>query len=106
MPQAKGRVERLNQTLQSRLPVELRLAGITDISSANEFLYSYIKEFNKKFSLPLNGIRSVFVEFDESSHKKSPPKDRGNVRLSAGIYVFEINDAAGRDQEDDCPFID
>ena len=29
VPQAKGRVERLNQTLQSRLPVELRLAGIT-----------------------------------------------------------------------------
>jgi len=106
VPQAKGRVERLNQTLQSRLPVELRLAGITDISSANEFLYSYIKEFNKKFSLPLNGIRSVFVEFDESSRKKSPPKDRGYVRLSAGIYVFEINDVAGRDQEADCPFID
>lgn len=60
VPQAKGRVERLNQTLQSRLPIELRLAGITDIDSANEFLYSYIKEFNKKFSLPLNGTKSVF----------------------------------------------
>lgn len=60
VPQAKGRVERLNQTLQSRLPVELRLAGITDISSANEFLHSYIKEFNAKFALPCNGIRSVF----------------------------------------------
>ena len=34
----KGRVERLNQTLQSRLPVELRLAGITTIDAANEFL--------------------------------------------------------------------
>ena len=52
MPQAKGRVERLNQTLQSRLPVELRLAGITTIDAANEFLNSYIKEFNEKFSLP------------------------------------------------------
>lgn len=60
VPQAKGRVERLNQTLQSRLPIELRLAGITDIDSANEFLYSYIKEFNKKFALPLNGTKSVF----------------------------------------------
>ena len=50
VPQAKGRVERLNQTLQSRLPIELRLAGITDIESANEFLHSYIEEFNKKFS--------------------------------------------------------
>ena len=60
VPQAKGRVERLNATLQSRLPVELRLAGITTISSANEFLNSYIKEFNERFALPLNSIKSVF----------------------------------------------
>lgn len=60
VPQAKGRVERLNQTLQSRLPVELRLAGITTIDAANEFLNSHIKEFNAKFALPLNGIKSVF----------------------------------------------
>ena len=53
-------MERLNQTLQSRLPIELRLASITDIDSANEFLHSYIKEFNKKFSLPLNSTKSVF----------------------------------------------
>ena len=60
VPQAKGRVERLNQTLQSRLPVELRLAEITTIEQANEFLHSYIKEFNEKFALPIHGIRSVF----------------------------------------------
>ena len=60
VPQAKGRVERLNQTLQSRLPIELRLAGITTIDAANEFLNSYIKEFNEKFALPFNGIKSVF----------------------------------------------
>ena len=62
IPQAKGRVERLNQTLQSRLPIELRLAGITTIDAANEFLNSYIKEFNEKFALPLNCIKSVFFE--------------------------------------------
>ena len=65
---AKGRVERLNQTLQSRLPIELRLAGITTIDAANEFLNSYIKEFNEKFSLPLNGIKSVF-EMQPSDEK-------------------------------------
>lgn len=62
VPQAKGRVERLNQTLQSRLPVELRLAGITTIEGANEFLHSYIKKFNAKFSLPIHHTKSVFVE--------------------------------------------
>lgn len=60
VPQAKGRVERMFQTLQSRLPVELRLAGITDIKAANEFLDSYIDEFNAKFALPSDRIRSVF----------------------------------------------
>lgn len=60
VPQAKGRVERLNATLQSRLPVELRLAGVTTIGSANEFLNSYIKEFNGRFALPLHSIKSVF----------------------------------------------
>lgn len=65
IPQAKGRVERMFQTLQSRLPVEIRLAGIATIDEANEFLNSYIKEFNAKFALPLNGITSVFEEQPE-----------------------------------------
>lgn len=60
VPQAKGRVERLNQTLQSRLVIELRLAGITSIEEANEFLPSYLKEFNAMFTLPLNHTRNVF----------------------------------------------
>lgn len=60
VPQAKGRVERLNQTLQSRLPIELRLAGIATIDAANEFLLTYIKEFNAKFALPVHDIKSVF----------------------------------------------
>lgn len=60
VPQAKGRVERMFETLQSRLPVELRLAGITDIGAANEFLNSYINEFNARFALPSDSIRSAF----------------------------------------------
>lgn len=58
--QAKGRIERMNQTFQSRLPVELRRAHITDIESANEFLKSYLKKFNDKFALHLNTTKSVF----------------------------------------------
>lgn len=60
VPQAKGRVERMFGTLQSRLPIELRLAGISSIEEANEFLYSYIKKFNKQFALPVHSIKSVF----------------------------------------------
>lgn len=58
--QAKGRVERMFQTLQSRLPLEMRLAGIATLEQANEFLNSYIKKFNAQFSLPINNIKSVF----------------------------------------------
>lgn len=60
VPQAKGRVERVNQTLQSRLPIELRLNGISTIEQANEFLHRYVKEFNEKFALPTQGIISTF----------------------------------------------
>ncbi len=58
--QAKGRVERLNQTFQSRLPVELRRALINKIDAANEFLKSYLKEFNDKFALRINFTHNVF----------------------------------------------
>lgn len=74
IPQAKGRVERLFQTLQSRLPAELRLAGINTLSEANVFLNSYIKEYNAKFALDPNLIKSVF--------EKQPTSDEINLILS------------------------
>lgn len=58
--QAKGRVERAFQTLQQRLPIALRLAGITELKEANVFLNSYIKKYNAKFALPINSTKSVF----------------------------------------------
>ena len=51
-PQAKGRVERLWGTLQDRLVSELRLAEITTIEAANEFLPAFFTRFNKRFSVP------------------------------------------------------
>lgn len=50
-PQAKGRVERLWNTLQSRLPVEFKIAGITTVEEANEFLLKYISKFNSMFAV-------------------------------------------------------
>lgn len=48
--QAKGRVERVNKTLQDRLVKELRLEGISSIEDANEFLPKFLKKFNHQFS--------------------------------------------------------
>ena len=50
-PQAKGRVERANQTLQDRLVKEMRLAGINNYSQANVFLGQYIPTYNHLFAV-------------------------------------------------------
>ena len=51
-PQAKGRVERLFETLQDRLVKELRLRGINDMKTANQFLKSeYISKHNSMFAV-------------------------------------------------------
>ncbi len=52
-PEAKGRVERMNRTLQDRLVKALRRAGISDLAAANRFLReSYLPEFNPQFMVP------------------------------------------------------
>lgn len=51
-PQAKGRVERLFQTLQDRLVKELRLADIKTVAEGNTFLQEiFLPQFNAKFSV-------------------------------------------------------
>lgn len=51
IPQHKGRVERLNKTLQGRIPVEFVRHGIATIEAANAFLWEYLPRFNARFSL-------------------------------------------------------
>ena len=49
-PQAKGRVERRNGLFQDRLVKEMRLAGISDLESANRFLEeTFLPELNRRF---------------------------------------------------------
>lgn len=57
-PQAKGRVERANSTLQDRLIKEMRLRGINDIETANAFLENeFINDYNRRFAVqPRNSV--------------------------------------------------
>jgi transposase len=48
-PQAKGRVERVIQTLQDRLPKEMRLRGISSLMEGNAYLPEFILDFNRRF---------------------------------------------------------
>lgn len=51
-PQARGRSERSFGTWQGRLPQELRLAGISTVEKANQFLREhYVRTFNEKFAV-------------------------------------------------------
>ena len=61
-PQAKGRIERFWQTIQSRLPVEFRIRGITTIEQANAFLPVFIKLYTKRFGVQPINENSKFVK--------------------------------------------
>jgi len=74
IPQAKGRIERLNETVQSRLPVELRLAGVTTVEQANEYLPQYIAKHNARFALAYDSIPSVF--------EAQPSREKINMTLA------------------------
>ena len=50
-PQAKGRVERANETLQDRLIKEMRLLGISDYAQANQYLPEFIRDYNHRFAV-------------------------------------------------------
>ena len=59
--QAKGRIERLWQTLQDRLITEFKINNIKTIEEANEFLIKYIDKYNSQFSIEPENKESKFV---------------------------------------------
>jgi len=64
-PQAKGRIERLWETLQNRLPVEFKIHGITSMETANEFLIGYIDKFNEQFTVIPKDPQGAFRELED-----------------------------------------
>lgn len=84
--EAKGRIERLWETLQSRLPVEFKLRGIKTIEEANKFLVEeFIPKFNQKFSVPAASEENMFV----------PIQDYMNLDLLLAIRFERIIDRGG-----------
>lgn len=64
--QAKGRVERANQTLQARLIKEMRLENITGIEEANAWLEIFIQDFNRRFAKAPQYPKNLHRPVDES----------------------------------------
>ena len=59
--QAKGRIERLWETLQDRLVTEFKINSINTIEDANKFLPKYIEKYNKKFAKEPESNESKFI---------------------------------------------
>lgn len=62
-PQAKGRVERANQTLQDRLVKEMRLAGLSDMASANAWLEGFRLAHNRRFAVTPSSPHDAHVAY-------------------------------------------
>lgn len=63
-PEARGRSERMFETLQGRLPQELRLAGITTLDAANQYLrYVYLPAHNAAFKVSAVESGSAFIPY-------------------------------------------
>ena len=88
IPEFKPRIERVFGTLQNRLPQELRLANITTIDAANEFLKIYIDKFNEQFGLPINDTKSVF----EKQLKGGKELNEDNINLMLSIVSKRVMD--------------
>jgi hypothetical protein len=83
-PQARGRSERANQTLQGRLVNELRVAGITTVAAANRYLRDdFLPAFNAEFGRLPTDPASAFVPL-------------GHVDLDQ-ILCIEAERVVGRD---------
>ena len=88
-PQAKGRVERANRTLQDRLIKELRLRGINTLEKANEFLPEFVEKYNKKFSRePMNLID---VHRPLEGHDLSAIFSQQKVRILRSSCIFQFD---------------
>jgi hypothetical protein len=65
-PQAKGRIERLWETLQDRLVSELRLRRIATVAMAQAYLPTFIADYNRRFGKPPAAATAVW---------RRPPRD-------------------------------
>lgn len=82
VPQAKGKIERLWKTLQSRLVNEMRLLGIRDMEGANAYLPEFVREYNS----------SLGVEPDMGESEFSPSPSESELRAIMSVRLDRISD--------------
>ena len=89
-PQARGRGERLNRTLQDRLVNELRLAGITSLEAANAYLRErFIADYNATFTRPPADPTSAFVPLGDVDLDQLLCEEEARVVGQDNVVSFE-----------------
>lgn len=92
-PQAKGRVERLFNTLQDRLIKDLRLEGISDRESGDRFLEeTFISNFNKKFAVAAKSKANLHTRLTAAERKQLPSiLSRHTQRVVQNDFTFSFH---------------
>lgn len=96
-PQAKGRVERANGTLQDRLIKKMRRRGLKSMEEGNRFLEEYRKEHNKKFSKQAENEEDAHVEMPFSINLdkilviKEKRKVLKNLEIQYGNVIYQLD---------------
>lgn len=95
-PQAKGRVERLFKTFQDRVIKEMRLADISTLDAANQFLEGYLPIYNQRFTVPpaqvadLHRPRPASRELDRSLCLKTPRGLRRDWTVVHHGHLYQV----------------
>ena len=116
-PQAKGRVERANGTLQDRLVKAMRLEGISSIREANAFLSSYQMTHNARFARPAANSHDLHRPLAPQDDLRSVMVWREQRKVTAALtlhynkvlFILEpnaISKALARQRVDICEYPD
>jgi len=101
-PQAKGRVERANKTLQDRLVKELRLRDISTIEDANAYARDFMNDYNVRFGKEPRNPKDVHRPFTEQDsldgslcHKEQRTLSNTlTLRYDKVLFILEPSDLA------------
>jgi Helix-turn-helix domain len=90
-PQAKGRVERANQTLQDRLIKEMRLQGISSIEAAQGFVPNFIAIWNKRFAVEPRDPANAHRRWSQTPEALDAELARQEERVLSRALTFSTN---------------
>ena len=92
-PQAKGRVERANQTLQDRLVKEMRLRGIATMAAAEAYLPEFIERWNRRFAIAPREATSAHRPWTGSAGDLDTVLARREERVLSKALTFRTGGA-------------